>query len=57
MFCGADIKMTCEEDAHAHMRECPSLQEQLGSKEQFTIPKALRDKGVTLTDVKNAPSL
>jgi hypothetical protein len=57
MFCGESVSMKCEEDGHAHMKICPALQEQLGNTEQFTIPKALRDKGVTLTDVKNAPTI
>jgi len=52
MFCGEGIVMQSEADAHEHMRTCPALQEQLSGTEQFTIPKALRDKGVTLQDVK-----
>ena len=50
-FCGEIILMKDEFDAQLHMQECPALQEQLASKDQFTIPKALRDKGVTLHDV------
>jgi hypothetical protein len=58
MFCGENIIMTCESDAVKHMETCVALQEQLGKpEEQFTIPKALREKGVTLHDVKNAPQL
>jgi hypothetical protein len=57
MFCGENVIMSCEEDGHKHMAECPALQEQLGSSDQFTIPKALRDKGVTMKDVKQAPQL
>ena len=45
--------MKDEFDAQLHMQECPALQEQLASDDQFTIPKALRDKGVTLHDVEN----
>jgi len=52
MFCGESIVMHREEDAHEHMRTCPALQEQLNGKDQFTIPKVLRDKGVTLADVQ-----
>ena len=44
--------MQTEEDAHRHMTACPALQEQLNSSDQFTIPKVLRDKGVTMADVK-----
>ncbi len=50
-FCGENIVMKDEYDAQLHMQECPALQEQLASKDQFTIPKALRDRGVTLQDV------
>jgi hypothetical protein len=51
-FCGEMIVMKDEFDGELHMRECPALQEQLASTDQFTIPKALRDKGVTLHDVE-----
>lgn len=51
-FCGENIVMKDEYDAQLHMQECPALQEQLNSSDQFTIPKALRDKGVTLHDVE-----
>ena len=52
MFCGDTVVMQTEEDAHRHMTACPALQEQLNSSDQFTIPKVLRDKGVTMADVK-----
>ncbi len=56
MFCGEEVHMECEEDAYDHMQTCSALQEQLNSKDQFTIPKVLRDKGITLADVhKSAP--
>ena len=51
MFCGESIVMRTEEDGHKHMMECPALQEQLNSSDQFTIPKVLRDRGVTMADV------
>ena len=51
MFCGEAVLMHCEEDAHAHMRVCSALQEQLSGTDQFTIPKVLRDKGVTVADM------
>jgi len=51
MFCGETVIMASEEDAQQHMRDCPALQEQLSSPDQFTIPKHLRDKGVTMADV------
>ncbi len=58
MFCGEMITLYKEEDAVEHMRSCPALQEQLNKpEEQFTVPKVLRDKGVKIDDVKNAPSI
>ena len=48
MFCGEEITLRSEEEAVEHMRVCPALQEQLASKDQFTIPQVLRDKGVRL---------
>lgn len=48
MFCGEEITLRSEAEAVEHMRVCPALQEQLASKDQFTIPQVLRDKGVRL---------
>ena len=45
-----------EEDGHKHMMECPALQEQLNGSDQFTIPKVLRDRGVTMADVHSRQS-
>lgn len=44
MFCGEEMLMQSEAEAVDHMRVCPALQEQLQSKEQFTIPSILKDK-------------
>ena len=44
MFCGEQVQMRSEEEAVDHMRQCSALQEQLASKEQFTIPSILKDK-------------
>lgn len=44
MFCGEELVLGSEEDAVDHMRVCVALQEQLESPDQFTIPKALREK-------------
>jgi len=44
MFCGEQVQMRSEEEAVDHMRQCPALQEQLASKDQFTIPSMLKDK-------------
>ena len=41
MFCGEELVLESEDDAIDHMKECPALQEQLASSDQFTIPKAL----------------
>jgi hypothetical protein len=57
MFCGEEQQLRSEEDAVAHMRVCSSLQEQLASKDQFTIPEVLRKKGVGLADLKGAKSV
>ena len=46
MFCGETLLLHSEGHAIEHMRECPALQEQLNSPEQFTIPKAIQEKGV-----------
>ena len=42
MFCGITENYSSEDEAVAHMRVCPALQEQLMSKEQFHIPTMLR---------------
>lgn len=44
MFCGEELVLESEDDAIDHMKECPALQEQLASSDQFTIPKALREE-------------
>jgi hypothetical protein len=40
MFCGDNIVCASEEEAVDHMARCSALQEQLQSKEQFTVPKS-----------------
>ena len=57
MFCGDEVTMETEADGVEHMRVCSALQEQLNSKDQFTIPKVLREKGINLDNVKEAPTL
>jgi hypothetical protein len=42
MFCGEQLVLSSEDDAVNHMKECPALQEQLESKDQFTIPTMLQ---------------
>eukprot|EP01039_Chlorochromonas_danica_P006253 gene6253-6894_t len=44
MFCGEQLLLASEEAAVDHMRQCPSLQEQLQSNEQFTVPAALKER-------------
>ena len=44
MFCGEELVLTSEDEAVDHMRVCVALQEQLASKDQFTIPTMLREK-------------
>mmetsp|Transcript_17220 Transcript_17220/g.29149 ORF Transcript_17220/g.29149 Transcript_17220/m.29149 type:complete len:136 (+) Transcript_17220:215-622(+) len=44
MFCGEQLILASEKEAIEHMRHCPALQEQLESKDQFTIPSAIREK-------------
>ena len=44
MFCGEELILGSEDDAVNHMRECVALQEQLASKDQFTIPTMLREQ-------------
>lgn len=41
MFCGDILLLKSEDEAVDHMRVCPSLQEQLRSDQQFTIPSCL----------------
>lgn len=44
MFCGDQLVLGSEEEAVDHMRVCPALQEQLASKDQFTVPSMVRKK-------------
>ena len=44
MFCGEELLIGSEEEAVNHMRVCTALQEQLQSKDQFTIPSMLKEK-------------
>lgn len=44
MFCGEQLKLSSENEAVEHMRVCVALQEQLASKEQFTVPSAVKAK-------------
>ena len=44
MFCGEELVLSSEDEAVDHMRVCVALQEQLASKDQFTIPTMLREK-------------
>lgn len=44
MFCGEELLLTSENEAVDHMRVCPALQEQLQSKDQYTIPTVVKDK-------------
>jgi hypothetical protein len=44
MFCGDQLVLGSEEEAVDHMRTCVALQEQLNSKDQFTIPKKIREE-------------
>jgi phage FluMu protein Com len=44
MFCGDQLVLASEEEAVDHMRTCVALQEQLNSKDQFTIPKKIREE-------------
>eukprot|EP01038_Epipyxis_sp_PR26KG_P010785 gene10785-14481_t len=44
MFCGENLILNSEEESVNHMRVCVALQEQLASKEQFTIPSILKDR-------------
>lgn len=44
MFCGEALVFGSEEEAIDHMRVCVALQEQLASKEQFTVPAMVKEK-------------
>ena len=44
MFCGNELVLSSEDEAIEHMKVCSSLQEQLASKDQFTIPSVIRNK-------------
>jgi MYND finger len=44
MFCGEELNLSSEDEAVKHMEVCDALQEQLNSKDQFTIPSRLRSK-------------
>jgi hypothetical protein len=53
MFCGQQLDLGSEEEAVDHMRVCVALQEQLSSKEQFTVPSMLREKMNGNVDLKS----
>ena len=38
MFCGIQIRCEKEEDATAHLAQCPALAQQLAGKGPFTVP-------------------
>eukprot|EP01033_Poteriospumella_lacustris_P024738 gene24738-gene21409 len=42
MFCGENLILSSEDEAVDHMRVCPALQEQLLSKDQFTVPSMIK---------------
>ncbi len=44
MFCGESLMLESEEEAMNHMMECCALQEQLASKDQFTIPSMFKER-------------
>lgn len=44
MFCGKELLLSSEDEATDHMRVCVALQEQLASKDQFTIPTEVQQK-------------
>jgi hypothetical protein len=44
MFCGDALLLGSEDEAILHMRVCPALQEQLASKDQFTVPSMVKEK-------------
>lgn len=44
MFCGENLILSSEDEAVDHMRVCPALQEQLQSKDQFTVPSMIKEK-------------
>lgn len=44
MFCGEALVLGSEEEAFGHMKVCVALQEQLASKDQFTVPSVVKEK-------------
>ena len=42
MFCGEVNQFKSEEEATAHLDVCPAFNEQMDSKEQFTLPESMR---------------
>jgi len=44
MFCGEALVLGSEEEAVGHMKVCVALQEQLASKDQFTVPSIVKEK-------------
>lgn len=44
MFCGEALVLGSEEEAIGHMKVCVALQEQLASKDQFTVPSIVKEK-------------
>jgi hypothetical protein len=44
MFCGLELRLKSEEEAIQHMEVCPALQEQLSSKDQFTVPSVVKEQ-------------
>lgn len=44
MFCGEQLTLGSEDEAVEHMRVCVALQEQLASKDQFTLPTVVKEK-------------
>jgi hypothetical protein len=44
MFCGQALLLSSEDEATDHMRVCTALQEQLASKDQFTVPTEVKQK-------------
>lgn len=44
MFCGEQLDLASEDEAVEHMRVCVALQEQLASKDQFTVPSVVKEK-------------
>lgn len=44
MFCGQELQLASEDQAVDHLQVCSAFQEQVQSKDQFTIPSVLKDK-------------